>query len=501
MSSKVEQIKLSRLEFLAKKFNVVDDDELNGLVTEYGDALIDPINPFNKVIEPIFNQNRSGINEAKIIAIIKQTASEKTGRVFKDVYISLNVFSDIIAADPTENKSNVQWLLQTFTHLIKEDREDGIRFVTEDLPTANTYLTLFEGNKLKKRFIEWGKKSEFRRWGLLIDNKGKGYEEWELLKYTPSDITQYKSLAQLFDAIDPFRVRSHSDLEDAMQRFINLGEAELEYRDRFWTIYSPLTKSASGIMESFAGWCTADSRQGMFDHYVQQKQPNGKNSKLYIIINNDVFDGKSDEVYQAHFESGQVKDKSNGGDVDLYDLVFEKEHGDGIHEFFHAELDFLARSVNNVQNNKYIDYLVSYGFSESLFDYLNPDTDTISMDNKKIPKLPDISRFKKLEQLIIINCNLKEIDFTTFDITLLTLPGNQLTTLPKSIGKLKNVDVLNLSGNPLETVPNELGEMDTSKGGKLVLLTLNFETISEEVLKRIKKLLPTTIIVDGDFKY
>jgi hypothetical protein len=52
-------------------------------------------------------------------------------------------------------------------------------------------------------------------------------------------------------------------------------------------------------------------------------KPNGKLSDIYIIINNDFFTGKSDEIYQIHFESGQIKDRLNSN-VSILNSVIEK---------------------------------------------------------------------------------------------------------------------------------------------------------------------------------
>jgi len=489
----------SRLEFLARKFNVFETPvglemiELNKQELEIDHLAVR--------LQPIFDNQTINIDKPKgeLIVIKKVYPTKIRGERPKIEYlISEFVFTNMVIADPTENKSNVQWMLQTFMNIITENEEEGIRFVTEDLGLANIYLELFEKNKKKKLFKEWANKNEFRKWSL--NNRNKTIEDWNELRYNPSDITQYKSLSQLFDAVDPFRERSHSDLEDAMNRFVHMGEAVIDYRDRFWTVFIPKTKSANCVMENFAGWCTAQPSQGMFDSYVEgNRKPDGEKSDIYVIVNNNLFEGKSDETYQIHFESKQIKDKNNGANVDLYELIFSKRGGEGIHEYFHSELDRLARmSKNAITNNKYIDQLIEFGFSESLFDYIDEDENVISFHgNKKIPKLPDLSRFKKLDQLMLMNVGLREIHPSVFNndkLNLLALSDNKLTELPSGIGKLKNLDLLNIKGNPITKVSDDIAELDKSRGGNLYRLSVDVKDVGEEIFLKLRELLPSAVV-------
>ena len=491
----------SRLEYLIKTFNVVDNEELYEMV-ESSKHL--PKEEGGTSLRPIFKPQQATLNSMiklntseNLLVVLKKVVIKE--KLVKEYFISDIVFGDIIKSDPTENKSNVQWMLQTFLNSLEHNVDEGIRFATEDLIAANDYLVLFEKHKKKKRFKEWAIKNEYRKWNLL--NKTKSKKDWDELGYNQSDITQYKSLGQLFDAIDPFRERNHSDLEKAMEGFMHVNEAEIEYKDRYWTVYVPKTKSANCVMQNFAGWCTAQPDQGMFDSYVSdQRQPNGEKSKIYVVVNNELFEGRSDETYQIHFESSQIKDKSNGyGNVDLYELIFEKPHGEGIHEYFHAELDRMAREdKGSITNNKYIDYLISFGFTESLFDYLEDDTNSINFNgNKKIPKLPDLSRFQKVDQLILMGVGLKELHPSVCNLEkleLLSLSDNKLTTLPREIGKLKNVDIINLKGNPLTSIPDEIAELDRSNGGTLYRVSVNLDDVGQEVYDKLKRLLPTAVV-------
>ena len=135
---------------------------------------------------------------------------------------------------------------------------------------ANVYLILFEDNKRKRKFKELCESS---------------YS----LKHVsdPTNINQYKSLSQLFDAVDPFIEREPSAVERTMNKFVDSGQALIPVKDRKFTLYIPKTTAASVIFSKFANWCTAREGNGMFNSYTQNnKKPNGKNSDIYIIINN-----------------------------------------------------------------------------------------------------------------------------------------------------------------------------------------------------------------------
>lgn len=457
----------NRLVFLAEQFNIFTVDEVDIFI---GEAELDDVN-----ISLI--NGRSGY----ILAIIKSTLinSEKN-RYRTTIHISDNLFANMVNADPTENKEYLQWMLTIFRNMVKEPktREKAIQFAEEDLKLANKYLNLFSKNKKKKRFKE-------------LCESGFG-----IPKTDPTNINQYSSLSQLFDAVDPFIEREPSTLERAIQRFVDCGQGKIGFRDRKWTVYIPLTKSANCVMEQFASWCTAQPNSGMFKTYTQNyKLPNGSKSNIYIIINNDLFNGKTDECYQIHFESKQIRGRTNGDNINIYEPVLSKS--EGIKEYFKNELLNLSKLCKEKSSNIYMDYLVSFGFSEVRFEVIKDDVPIIKFINTDIPVLPDISRFKDLDELILVNTNLYEIDKsigTLSNLVLLSVPNNKLKELPKEIGNLKKLEIINIMGNNITNIPDEIKFLDKSCGGNLYRISIDSNNIGRVTYNRLKELLPNTII-------
>jgi len=461
-----------RLTFLAETFDVFECTDEKVLEKKIDGIVVDGHKP---------NLIKSSNDSVLAIVILKSNEKE---RILKTVSVCSDVFAAMIAADPTENKMYLQWMLNIFTRLLKEGKEtsiaSAIRFVEEDLPQANAYLQLFEDNKRKKKFRDLCKGSYTL---LHVED--------------PTNINQYKSLSMLFDAVDPFIEKEPSAVERTMQKFVDSGQAEIPIKDRKFTVYIPKTTAANVVFANFASWCTAREGNGMYNSYTTgHKKPNGKNSDIYIIINNKFFSGESDELYQIHFESNQIKNKSNGSNVSIFEQVLSES--EGVTNYFKEELMGMAKDFKKgLENNRYLDYLIQFGFAESLFEMLDADTPTIRFMNREIPKMPDISRFKAVDQLIITDAKMVELHPSMgklMDLQLISLTGNKLKTLPKEIGNLKKLEFLNLTGNPIKEIPSEIAYLDKSRGGNLFRLGVTLDDIGEENYQRLKVLLPQTII-------
>ena len=236
----------------------------------------------------------------------------------------------------------------------------------------------------------------------------------------------------------------------------------------------------------------------MFNSYRNgHKKPNGKESDIYIIINNKFFTGESDEMYQLHFETGQLKDRKNTHqNVSIFECVISQS--EGLSNFFHDELIIMAKGFKKgLENNKYLDFLIQFGFTDSLFEMIEEETPTIKFMNREIPKLPDISRFKSLDQLIICSGKMVELHPSIGKLTnlqMISLTDNRIKTLPKEIGFLKKLMFLNLIGNPIKDIPSEISYLDKTNGGSLHRVGVKEEEIGSENYRRLKELLPTTNI-------
>lgn len=461
-----------RLTYLAEQFDVFDCSE---------DKMAEKL---KEIIKIDFTPKPITTANGNVLAIVSLKVNEKRLNPTKKISICSDVFAAMIAADPTENRMYIQWMLNVFTRFLREGTEASIatamRFVEEDLPQANLYLQLFEDNKRKRKFVDLCKGS------------------YTLKHVTdPTNINQYKSLAQLFDAVDPFIEREPSAVERTLQKFVDSGQALIPVKDRKFTLYIPKTTAASVVFANFANWCTAREGNGMFNSYTNgYKKPNGKDSDIYIIINNKFFAGETKELYQIHFETNQLKDYKNGQNVSIFESVLSES--EGLTNFFYEELMGMARTFKKgIENNKYLDYLIQFGFAESLFELIDDQTPTIRFMTREIPRLPDISKFKSLDQLIITGAKMVELHPSIGKLTnleLLVLTDNRLKSLPKEIGSLKNLTFLNLIGNPIKEIPAEISYLDKSNGGNLHRVGARVEDIGEANFKRLKELLPTTYI-------
>ena len=456
--------KTERLKFLINKFNIIDDEDL-------------------LIKKKKFEQSETTLYELssddKMIGLIYYVETENKSKL--EYYIASSVFNLMVESDPTNNKMYTQWMLNVFTRLIKSNNfEAAIRFANEDLPIAGQYLELFESNKRKQIF------KNLCAGSFVL----KGIND-------PTDINQYKSLSQLFDAIDPFIERDISQIESLLYRYVDSGQASIGMRDRKFTIYIPYTRDASIIFDKFANWCTCKIGNSMFDHYTKNhKTPSGKVSKIYIIINNEFFNGvlNNDTLHQIHFETDQIKDRTNT----IHNVsIFEKiSSSDNVLNYFHDELIELSKEVKSVNNNLYLNYLIKFGFSDGLFEVIDEATPLIIFKDIEVPKLPNMRRFKNLEILEMNNVKLKSLDDSLCalnNLEMLVLRDNKLETLPSEIGNLKNLVFINIIGNKLTTIPESIRMLDKSFGGKLHRIAVSDKDIGEENYNKLKKLLPNVI--------
>lgn len=455
-----------RLKFLLSKFNIFDETFL--------------VSKTKKLESDGYDVSTILSHDDDCLAIVSK--KEENGKVKTDINISKTVFDLMVNSDPAPNKMYTQWMLNTFNRLLKEGSYDNaIRFACEDLPLASNYLVIFESNKRKQKFKELCSSS------FILKNISD-----------PTDINQYKSLSQLFDAIDPFIVKDSSEIESLLYRFVDSKQAEIGVRDRKFTVYIPLTRDASVVFDSFANWCTCKEGNGMFQNYTTNyKTPLGRKSKIYIIINNEFFNGviNDNTLFQIHFESNQIKDRKNThSNVGIYDSLSSSEN---VLNFFHDELINLSKEFRNLNKNLYLDNLIKFGFSDSLFEVIEETTPMIIFKDKEVPKMGDLTRFKNLQTFEMNNTKLTNIHpsvCTLKNLEVMVLRDNKITIIPNDIGNLKNLIFMNILGNKIVEIPDTIKYLDKSNGGNLHRLAVSQKDIGENNYEKLKRLLPNTIL-------
>tara|TARA_R100000908_G_scaffold25664_2_gene11774 strand:+ start:2638 stop:4122 length:1485 start_codon:yes stop_codon:yes gene_type:complete len=488
---------IDRLSFLAEKYNIFDDtDEGMSEVIDYltlNRRVFTNLASNDDVIFAIVSNeafdldgNQLNPNVSKITEEGYGVTNIQCGNQKPRVDIPFNVFNKMVNSDPSKNKMYTQWMLNVFTRYIKNgEYNEAEMFFSEDLPLAKDYLKIFEKNKRKKKFKELSSNS------FVL----KGVKD-------PTDINQYKSLSQLYDAVDPFIEKDPSNIEKLINSFVECGKAEIPVRDRRFTLYIPKCEEASLIFDEFVGWCTAKSKGDMFEFYrgnSKYRRPNGDKSDIYIVIDNKFFTGtlKSDSLYQLHFESRQVRDRIQSKSNNFFDKVIL--NSEGISNFIYEELTTMAKMKKNknTNDNVYIDYLVKFGWTEALFDIIEEYSPIIRFTNRDVPRLPDVSRFKNLTTLIIKKANLIELHPSIGNLQSLQellIPDNNLTVIPKEIGKLKKLIFINIIGNKIKSIPDDIKYLDKSNGGNLHRIAFRREDIGESNYKKLKKLLPSTMM-------
>ncbi len=455
-----------RLKFLSDKFNIFDIEDI--------ESKINGLKSNNGIVTKI-----DSLGDVTLALISEETINDK---INKSVHVSSYIFDMMIESDPTSNKMYTQWMLVTFNRLLKNGEIDkAVRFGVEDLPLAKEYLLIFESNKRKQKFKNLCNSSYILR-GIT----------------DPTDINQYKSLGQLFDAIDPFIIRDSSDIEKLLYKFVDSGQAEIPVRDRKFTVYVPLTRDASTIFNQFANWCTCKENNGMFKHYTNNhRRPNGEKSKIYIIINNEFFSGKlnDDTLHQVHFETKQIKHRKNTDNVSIYDNILMKS--DALINYFHDELVYCLKKTKSTKDNVYVDYLVKFGFTDSLFEIIEDTTPFIIFKDREVPKMGDLSRFKNLEIFEMNNTKLSTIHPSLFSINsleVMVLRDNNLTEIPKEISNLKNLVFINLIGNKITNIPEQIKYLDKSNGGNLHRIAIKPSDVGHDIYNKLTQLLPNVII-------
>ena len=511
-----------RVQFL-KTQNVIDPKMLDTSVegSDEKDDVRKPggMDPNKPKIEPIEDHN--GIDIAYLV-------KSKKGK--QSVKLSEEIFNDIVAADPSPNKQYVQWMIQVFMRHINEgDIEQAIRFLSEDLPEANEYLSVFDSVKNKKVF----KRSAPNR------------------PNAPQDVTninQYNDLSHLYSIVSPFigaeddedGEEGESKLWKKLKKYVDLGEAKLAYRDNDVLIYTPLTiESSCEPLGPLASWCTRREGNSYFDSYRRNNpKPDGSLSDYYVIMPKKLFDGDDEGgLYplQFHFESNQIHDKGNSSIERSGKLTQVLDRFSGMKTFFQKELGKLvemdirkgtglmdshyikylnmfggkvqdhvsgeaysegvvnikklaSQTTGPLQSNKYLQWLMQNTEGVIITDYLDTEnTKALDFSNLSLKRLPDLSKFSSLERITANSCGLESlppINHLPIDskLNVIIAKDNNIKEAPLTgYEKLTDLFLLNLSNNPIKKFNKDIAiEMF---GNGLVMLTIDQDKLDAQSAK------------------
>ena len=522
-----------RVQFL-KSQNVIDpkllDKSVEGEDEKDDERKLGGMDPNKPIIEPIEDHN--GLDIAYII-------KNKKGK--QSIKLSEQIFNDIVEADPSSNKQYVQWMVQVFMRHINEgDIEQAIRFLSEDLPEANEFLTVFDSVKNKKLFKR------------AAPNRPNAPQD-------VTNINQYNDLAHLYSVVSPFigagddeDEEGESKLWKKLKKYIDLGEAKLAYRDNDVLVYMPQTiESSCDPLGPLASWCTRREGNSYFDSYRRNNpKPDGSISDYYVIMPKKLFDGDDEGgLYplQFHFESNQIHDKNNSsiepgrGSGKLNNVL---SRFSGLHNFFKKELGSLVEmdvrrgtglmdshyikylnmfggkvqdhvsgeaykeGVNNIkrmasqttgplQSNKYLQWLMQNTEGVVITDYLDTEnTKALDFSNMTLRELPDLSKFKHLERITANNCglvSLPPINHLPLDskLNVIIVKDNNITETPLSgYEKLSDLFLLNLANNPIRTFNKDIALKMFNNG--LVMLTIDDRNLDERSSADYKEFLQNT---------
>jgi hypothetical protein len=463
-------------------------------------------------------QGEGGIDLAYIV--------NKKGK--QQVKLTEPTFQIFVDADPSRNKKYVQWIIDVFKKHALHDLEEAQRFVVEDMDQATEALEQFDCIKETKKF-------------RLNANDRPGAPN------NPKDIQQYESVGQLYRVVSGFICGEDDDdgedgdtgnlskkgykLFQDLMGYVKLGQAKLHKISNKVIIYQPQTlQSSCEPLGSLSNWCTRATPTGGIERetggewFYQYRgatglqhrlRPSGELSDYYVIMPIELFQlevpsSHSSYPYQIHFESDQLKDKTNSeiGKSGVTKLL--KDYPE-LKDYFKKELGALVemdvRRGTGLMDSSYIKYLNMFGGSakdhisgeayeegvkniQRLASELNVplkqnkylDKDNLEMvdfTDMKIKELPDLSEFKKLSHIVAGNCDINKfppVDYLPAkSLTMLSLSNNNIQEIPgEGYEKLISLFAISAGGNPIKKVNTEtLKRMCTSDDGTFVRLSFD----------------------------
>lgn len=300
-------------------------------------------------------------------------------------------------------------------------------------------------------------------------------------RLSEKDINKY-SIDSLFDAVKDFSLEktkaTADEKKEASKTFVYPG-SELVFDGPNWVITKVTDKGKLGKDAAcfFGGyneetrWCTSAPGLQWFEKYI-------KDGPLYQVFKKGSKPtdrtGLPSERYQFHFPSNQYMD-INDRQIEL--VNFLNGQGEEMKDYFRPE--FLKGMATGSKNDKITvnypgdassQYIALYGFDE-FFDNLPDNISRLEFSvNERgsgsqslsggMPIPDSLGKFTNLDAIHLQNIvsslpasigNIKNLIF-------LSLPDNKnLKELPKEIANLPNLSVINLKGsNPNIKIPDEI---------------------------------------------
>ena len=132
-------------------------------------------------------------------------------------------------------------------------------------------------------------------------------KQYDMLKNKiKKPITDFKSIPELYQAIDAFINKGVPQDKKAMERYYVFKDCEKKglkkiYEDKSWLIGIPETFESSKPFGNFTNWCTTSSYGRYYDAYLRDY-----GGEYYILL-----DKRTGELFQFHYESDQFMNESN----------------------------------------------------------------------------------------------------------------------------------------------------------------------------------------------
>jgi len=122
---------IERITFLAEKFNVFTNEEVEELTDNKDNIYV--VKGNDKKVIALYTVKTYENGDIKV--------DDKNNTISNWIGIHEDVFVNMVQSDPTVNKIYVQWMLGVFTSYLKNGRTQfAKRFACEDLPQAQEYL-------------------------------------------------------------------------------------------------------------------------------------------------------------------------------------------------------------------------------------------------------------------------------------------------------------------------------------------------------------------------